>query len=121
MAQGKAPQHPDKQVTKGWTEAESSPELKAMRLPFWLKDDDWENLPPRKSDGLGDDEHLTEKERQRLDLFRLLDRRSEWTAKTLVSRHNFFLLLFPLILALVLAVGPQNVVDSLKSLLAYFK
>jgi hypothetical protein len=92
-----------------------------MRLPFWLNDDDWENLPPRKSDGLGDDEHLTQKEKERLELFRLLDRRSEWTARTFVARHNFFLLVLPLVMALVFAIGPENIIEPARAIINFFK
>lgn len=92
-----------------------------MRLPFWLKDDDWEKIAPRQSDQLGVDEHLSDKEKQHLEFFRLLDRRSEWTARTLVARHNLFLLVFPLILALIVAIGPQTVLESLKKVWAYFQ
>ena len=95
-----------------------------MRLPFWLENKEWEGLHPRESDGLADDSTLTPREKAIVATIQTIDRRSEWTAKTVVDRNNLAILAF-LALSLVAAstvivIGPVKTAQTLIEILKTF-
>jgi hypothetical protein len=57
-------------------------------VPFLISDDDWKSLQPSLTEGIGLNKGLSDEQIKFLDIFRAVDRRSEWACRQAVINRR---------------------------------
>jgi hypothetical protein len=73
-----------------------------VNLPFILTRSDWEDLKPRLTEDLAEDQGIDPRQRKILNVFRVMDLRVEWSCRQQVRTWNLLLLIAALTLALTI-------------------
>lgn len=88
-----------------------------MKIPFFLDDNDWKGLTVKETETLGLRADLDPEEEKLYKLFRIMDRRVEWSCEKTVGSNNAIVVI---VVVLLIVNGPQ-LVDILIKLMKAFQ